>query len=92
MISQWSGGFQGAITVTNHSAAASSAWTATFTFADGQQISQSWNATLTQNGPAVTASNATYNGSLAPGASATFGFIATWTAANALPAVACTLT
>jgi lysophospholipase L1-like esterase len=91
MTSQWNGGFQGGVTVTNDSATASSAWTATVTFADGQQITQSWNATLSQNGPTVTTSNASYNGSLAPGASATFGFIATWNAANAAPTVTCTL-
>ncbi|GAA4636835.1 hypothetical protein GCM10023196_088170 [Actinoallomurus vinaceus] len=92
VISQWSGAFQGEVTVRNDSSAASSGWTATFTFADGQQISQSWNTVLTQNGAGVTAHNAGYNGDLPAGASTAFGFIATWNnAANAPPQVNCTL-
>jgi lysophospholipase L1-like esterase len=53
--SQWAGGFQGTVTVTNSSTAASTAWTATFTFANGQRITQSWNAALTQSGATVNA-------------------------------------
>ncbi|HEX6519814.1 MAG TPA: cellulose binding domain-containing protein [Streptosporangiaceae bacterium] len=73
--------------------AASAGWTATFTFtfADGQQITQSWNTALTQNGAIVTAQNASYNGRLAAGAATTFGFTATWNTANTPPAVTCTL-
>jgi lysophospholipase L1-like esterase len=89
--SQWGGGFQGTVTVTNKSAAASSAWTATFTFASGQQMTQSWNTTLTQTGATVTAHNVSYNGSLTAGASTSFGFLASWTTTNAIPAVSCTL-
>jgi hypothetical protein len=70
----------------------STGWAATFSFANGQQISRSWNTTLTQTGAAVTACNVTYNGALAAGASTSFGFIATWNnATNAPPAVTCTL-
>ena len=92
IISQWVGGFQGSVNVTNASTAASSAWTATFTFANGQQVTQSWNTTLSQSGATVTAHNAGYNGSLAAGASANFGFLGSWTTLNALPTVTCTLT
>jgi len=90
--SQWSGGFQGSVTVTNSSTAASSAWTVTLTFADGQQVTQSWNTTLTQSGAVVTAHNAAYNGSLAPGANTSFGFLASWNGTNAVPSISCTLT
>jgi lysophospholipase L1-like esterase len=89
--SQWVGGFQGSVTVANSSAAASTAWTATFTFANGQQVTQSWNTTLSQSGATVTAHNASYNGAMAPGASTSFGFLAGWTTANQVPAVTCTL-
>lgn len=89
--SQWNSGFQGTVTVTNTSKTASAAWTAMFTFADGQHITQSWSATLAQSGGTVTAHNATYNGSLAPGASTSFGFLATWQTSNTQPAVTCTL-
>lgn len=89
--SQWTGGFQGSVTVANASTAASTAWTATFAFANGQQVTQSWNTTLSQSGATVTAHNAAYNGSLAVGASTSFGFLATWNTTNAVPAVTCTL-
>ncbi|MGI5247350.1 cellulose binding domain-containing protein [Dactylosporangium sp. CA-139066] len=92
IVSSWGGNFQGEVSVTNTSTAASSAWTATFAFANGQQVTQSWNTTLTQSAAAVTARNVTYNGTLAPGASTTFGFLATWNnTTNAVPTVTCTL-
>jgi hypothetical protein len=89
---QWSGGFQGEVTVRNGTTTAKTAWTAAFRFDDGQQLSQAWNATATQSGAAVTARNATWNGGLAPGASATFGFQASWTGTNTPPAVTCAVT
>jgi cellulase/cellobiase CelA1 len=89
--SQWSGGFQADVTVTNRSSVASSAWTATLTFANGQQVTQAWNATVTQNGATVTARNVSYNGTLAAGAATSFGFLASWsTGTNAVPAISCT--
>jgi cellulase/cellobiase CelA1 len=79
--------------VKNGGTTASSAWTATFTFANGQQLSQAWNTTFSQSGATVTARNVSYNGSLAPGASTSFGFLASWNnSTNAVPAVTCTLT
>ena len=65
------------------------AWTVAFTFANGQTITQSWSATVTQSGAAVTAANLSWNGALAAGASTSFGFLANWTGANAAPAVTC---
>ena len=87
--SQWMGGFQGEVTVRNDSAASVSGWTATFSFADGQQISQAWNATVTQTGSTVTARNASWNGSLASGATASFGFLASAAGTNLAPVVTC---
>jgi lysophospholipase L1-like esterase len=91
VVSQWTDGFQGEVTVRNGSSATSAGWTATFSFANGQTVSQSWNATVTQSGAAVTARNVSWNGSLAAGATATFGFLASWSGTNAAPAVTCTL-
>jgi lysophospholipase L1-like esterase len=92
IVSSWIANFQGEVTVTNASSTPSTAWTATFTFAGGQQITQAWNATPTQSGAAVTARNVSYNGTIAPGASTTFGFLASWNnVTNAIPAVSCTL-
>jgi lysophospholipase L1-like esterase len=92
VVSQWGGAFQGEIAVQNTGTTPSSAWTATFAFANGQQISQSWNTALSQSGANVTARNVAYNGTLPAGGSATFGFIASWNnATNAPPTVRCTL-
>jgi len=92
VVSQWTGGFQGEVTVANGSAATSAGWTATFSFANGQTVSQAWNATVTQSGATVTARNADWNGRLAAGGTATFGFLASSNATNTAPAVTCTLT
>ncbi|WP_245665779.1 cellulose binding domain-containing protein [Actinoplanes subtropicus] len=86
VVSQWTGGFQGEVTVANGSASTSAGWTATFGFANGQTVSQAWNATVTQSGATVTARNADWNGRLAPGGTATFGFLASSAATNTVPA------
>jgi len=91
VVSEWGGGFQGEVSVRNGSTAASKAWTTTFSYANGQQISQAWNATVTQSGAAVTARNLDWNGSLPAGGSTSFGFLASWTGTNTAPTVTCTL-
>ncbi|MFI5490748.1 cellulase family glycosylhydrolase [Micromonospora echinaurantiaca] len=88
VVNQWPGGFQGEVKVTAGSAAITG-WTTTWTFADGQAVSQSWNTRLTSSGSAVTARNVDWNGRLGAGASTSFGFIASWNGANAVPAVTC---
>jgi xyloglucan-specific exo-beta-1,4-glucanase len=89
---QWSGGFQGEVTVKNTGAAASRTWSVGWSFTAGQTISQVWNGTGTQSGTAVTVRDAGYNGPLAAGATTTFGFLASSTGtANPVPApVTCT--
>ncbi|MFR0356114.1 cellulose binding domain-containing protein [Streptomyces sediminimaris] len=72
---QWDTGFQGAVKITNNSAPTSS-WKLGFDFADGQKVTQGWNAEWSQSGTAVTAANESYNGSLATGASVSAGFLA----------------
>jgi mannan endo-1,4-beta-mannosidase len=67
-------------------------WTVTLTFADGQRVTQAWNAALSTSGTAVTARNESYNGALAPGAGTTFGFLGSWTGANTPPALTCAAT
>ncbi|REF98228.1 mannan endo-1,4-beta-mannosidase [Asanoa ferruginea] len=89
VIGSWPGGFQGGVTVTAGSAAISG-WAVGWTWANGQQISQSWNTTLTTSGSAVTARNVSYNGTLGAGASATFGFLGSSTGSNTSPAPTCT--
>ncbi|TDB84599.1 hypothetical protein E1091_17390, partial [Micromonospora fluostatini] len=66
-----------------------SGWTVTWTFANGQTITQHWGATVTGTGPTVTAANAAWNGALAAGATTSFGFLATAGATNNPPALTC---
>ncbi|WP_406221897.1 cellulase family glycosylhydrolase [Streptomyces canus] len=82
--SQWDSGFQGAVKITNNTAAMSS-WSLAFDFAGGQKLTQGWNAKWSQSGTTVTAASESYNGSLAAGASVSAGFIASWSGSNAVP-------
>jgi mannan endo-1,4-beta-mannosidase len=89
IVGQWSGGFQGEVRVTA-GASAIGGWTVTWAFANGQAVTQAWNATVTSSGPNVTARNVSYNGSLGASASATFGFLGSSTGTNGVPTVSCT--
>jgi chitin-binding protein len=88
---QWAGGFQAEVRVTAGSAAING-WTVSWTFANGQQVSQVWNATVSSSGATVTARNVSYNGSLGAGASTSFGFIGSWNGTNSVPTPTCTAT
>ena len=83
--SVWPGGFTTNVTLTNTGTSAWSSWTAGFSFPGDERVTNEWNATVTQNGAAVTANNVNYNGKVAPGASTTFGFQGTWGASSAAP-------
>ncbi|MFD4475437.1 glycoside hydrolase family 6 protein [Streptomyces sp. NPDC058471] len=81
---EWGSGFTTAVTVTNNGAAVNS-WDLTWSYAGNQKVTNGWNADITQSGAAVTAKNASYNGALATGASASFGFNASYSGSNAVP-------
>ena len=85
--SSWQGGFQGQITV-KAGGSAINGWSVSWTLASGQSVSQVWGGTLSVSGSTVTVRNAAWNGSLQPGASAEFGFIAS--GAAGAPGLACT--
>ena len=94
--SQWQGGFQAGVKVTNLGAPVSG-WTLRFTMPDaGQRVAQGWNATWSQSGSAVSAVAVDWNRTLATGAAADLGFSGTLTGANPKPTaftlngVACT--
>src|SRR5690349_21325451 len=55
--SQWQGGFGANVAITNLGDPLA-AWTLTWSFGAGQTVTQAWNATVTQNGSAVSAQNA----------------------------------
>ncbi|MBM7493279.1 chitodextrinase [Micromonospora luteifusca] len=81
----WSTGFTATVTITNTGTSAINGWTLRFSFPGGQTVSQGWSATVSQSGAAVTAANLSYNGTIAPGASVSFGFNGAHTGTNPKP-------
>jgi O-glycosyl hydrolase len=84
--SQWAGGFVAGVTITNTGSSAISGWTLKFTFPGDQKITNAWNGQATQSGEAVSITNESYNGTIAPGANTSLGFQGTWTSSDAVPA------
>ncbi|MCZ7438161.1 cellulose binding domain-containing protein [Micromonospora sp. WMMC241] len=84
---EWPGGFQGEVTVTA-GAAAISGWRVSWTLANGQSITQLWGGRNAPSGSTQNVSNEAWNGSLAAGASTTFGFTANGSATT--PSLTCT--
>ena len=84
--SNWPGGFTANVTITNSSSSTLNDWTLAFTFPGDQKITNAWNAAVTQTGTGVTAANLSYNGTISPGGSQSFGFQGTWTTNDASPA------
>ena len=83
---QWSGGFQASVTLANLGDPLNG-WSLAFAFPDaGQKVTQGWSANWTQSGTAVTATSASWNGSVATGASLSLGFTGTFTGTNPVPA------
>lgn len=90
LVGQWQGGFQAEVRVTAGGSAISG-WTVTWTYANGQHVTQVWNATVTSSGSTVTARNVSYNGTVAAGGSTTFGFLGSWNnSTNSVPSLSCT--
>jgi hypothetical protein len=89
VVGQWQDGFQADVTVTAGSSAISG-WRVTWTFANGQTITQYWGAAVASNGASVTADNVSWNGAPAAGASTTFGLIGSSNSTNSTPTLTCT--
>ncbi|UBU11027.1 extracellular catalytic domain type 1 short-chain-length polyhydroxyalkanoate depolymerase [Nonomuraea gerenzanensis] len=73
----WNTGFTAAVTVANTSTTQLSSWSLAFTLPAGQTVTSAWNASVSPSSGQVTARNVSYNATIAPGASASFGFQAT---------------
>jgi endo-1,4-beta-xylanase len=85
--SEWPGGFGAAITINNTGTTSISNWTLTWTFANGQTVTQLWNGIETQSGANVSVTNESYNGTIASGGSYSgMGFNGAWNnTTNAVP-------
>ncbi|GAB3983134.1 glycoside hydrolase family 3 N-terminal domain-containing protein [Plantactinospora veratri] len=85
-VDEWGGGFSANLTVRNTGTSALTGWTLGFGFpAGGQRVVQGWSARWTQSGSAVTATNESWNGTLAAGASVGLGFTGSHTGSNPRP-------
>jgi hypothetical protein len=80
-IDQWATGYVAYVTVNGPT----SGWSIGFTLGSGNSIVSSWNATITVSGTSGTATNAGYNGNLAAGQSAQWGFQGTRPSGGPLP-------
>jgi len=85
VVSSWPGGFKGQVVVTNTGSAPLNGWQLGWAFPGSPAINDLWDGSDTQSGSTVTVANESYNGALAPGASTTVGFTATYSGANAAP-------
>lgn len=69
-IDSWDTGFVAYVTINGPT----SGWSLPFTLGSGDTIVNSWNATITGSGSNLTATNVSYNATLASGQSTQFGF------------------
>ncbi|GAA1002801.1 MULTISPECIES: glycoside hydrolase family 18 chitinase [Streptomyces] len=70
----WGSGFEGKWTVKNTGTTTIDSWTLEWDFPSGTKVTSAWDATVTNSGDHWIARNTAWNGTLAPGASVSFGF------------------
>ncbi|MER6629082.1 glycoside hydrolase family 9 protein [Streptomyces sp. NPDC000987] len=81
----WSDGFTATVTVKNTGSTAVDGWKLTWSYPGGQRVTNAWNATVAQSGADVVASDAGWNGKIAPGASVSFGLQGSLSGSNPSP-------
>ncbi|MFH8804131.1 PHB depolymerase family esterase [Streptomyces sp. NPDC017936] len=81
----WNTGLTASVTLTNTGASTLNGWRLGFILPAGQTITNGWGATYAPASGTVTATNAPYNGTLAPNASVTVGYQANHTGDSAPP-------
>ncbi|WP_030455719.1 cellulose binding domain-containing protein [Herbidospora cretacea] len=86
--SDWGSGFEGKYVITNGTTSTINGWSVAFDLPSGGNVSSQWDAVLSRSGQRFTFSNVGWNGSIPPGGTASFGFIAS--PGSAVPAN-CTL-
>jgi hypothetical protein len=78
-------GFTAQVTIANTGTTTINSWSLTFTWPGDEKITANFNGGFSQTGANATLTNASYNGTIAPGGSVTDGFQGTWTSSHANP-------
>ncbi|MFY1668431.1 chitinase [Plantactinospora sp. WMMB334] len=73
--SDWGSGWEGKYTITNGGTSTINGWSVAFDLPAGTTVGSYWDALLTSSGQRHTFTNRSWNGTVAPGASVSFGFI-----------------
>lgn len=85
-LNDWKSGFTGGIVLHNTGTQAINGWKLTWSYSGDQHILELWDGVITQNGPAVTISNAAWNATIEPhGSPVHIGFNAAYTDKNQSP-------
>jgi endo-1,4-beta-xylanase len=85
-ISDWGGAGNVDVVIKNNTANAVNGWTLAWTFPGTQKITNMWNASYTQSGASVSATNLGYNNIIAAnGGTVSFGFSNNYTGSNTKP-------
>ncbi|WP_088997607.1 chitinase [Micromonospora echinaurantiaca] len=73
----WGTGWEGRYTITNGGTGTINGWQVAFSLPAGTTLGSYWDATVSSAGQRHTFTNRSWNGTIAPGASVSFGFLAT---------------
>jgi hypothetical protein len=85
------GSLQANVTVKDTGNSPLNGWKLTWTFPGDEKITDLWNGVYTQSGAQVTVTNASYNGTVAAGATTSLGFNGSYSASDASPSsLSCT--
>lgn len=87
----WGGGYQSEVTVKNTGTVPMLGWMVDWSLPAGHRIDSLWNGAMTAQGQAVMVHNAGHNGSLDPGESTTFGYVASGPGADTATGLTCRL-
>ncbi|MFF0470055.1 chitinase [Micromonospora zamorensis] len=72
----WGSGWEGKYTITNGGSSTINGWSLAFDLPSGTTLGSYWDALLTSAGQRHTFTNRSWNGTITPGASVSFGFLA----------------
>ncbi|MBX9395056.1 cellulase family glycosylhydrolase [Streptomyces sp. TRM72054] len=85
VVNEWPGGFQGEVVIRNTGTTPLDGWTLSFTFTDGQTITNMWGGAASQTGGTVTVTPASYTSTIPAAGSVTVGFVGARGATNTAP-------